>query len=401
MKKLISATLGLQDFVVYGVAILNSQTVARVGRPRRPNCCPRCHSKRISKHSSGKPRRILHTRAAGKIVYLEVKARRYRCCGCGRTFTEALPGIARYQRRTEHASAEILQQARDMSMTAAGKLFGLGYHAVRSCLERLDLGSALRDLAQIPGELRLGIDEHSFRGRDMVVSVTLLHPVRRLICILENDRQRTLMQFLQSLPAGVSARISEVCIDMSRSFSRAVSKTLPHARIVVDKFHLVHDANRRLDQARIIETQNKRAIPKLPLLKANERLSPLQAQTLKYILAKYPRLHGFYWMKEQIRQLYLCESIQTANLFLGRIILNAENGDDPELRIWAQTLKRWRPQILNYMISRTTNAYTEGVHTKVKWLKRTGFGFRNLGVYVRRIILAFLPAVSLIPQHTY
>ena len=106
-------------------------------------------------------------------------------------------------------------------------------------------------------------------------------------------------------------------------------------------------------------------------------------------------------MKEQIRQLYLCDSMQAAHACLDRIILNAENGDDPELMTWAKTLRRWRPQILNYMLSRTTNAYTEGVHTKVKWLKRTGFGFRNLEVYVRCIILAFLPAVSLIPQHTY
>jgi len=98
------------------------------------------------------------------------------------------------------------------------------------------------------------------------------------------------VQLLQSLPADVAARISEVCIDMSLKFSRAVSSTLPHAQIVVDKFHLVHDANRRLDQARLIETQNKRAIPKLPLLKANERLSPLQAETLRYILSRYPRL---------------------------------------------------------------------------------------------------------------
>ena len=157
----------MQDFVVYGFEVLDSQIIARVGRPKRPSCCPRCHSNCISKHSSGKPRRILHTRSAGRIVYLEVGLRRYRSSGCKRTFTEPLPGIVRWQRRTEHACGEILLQARDTSMTAAGRLFGLGYHAVRSCLERLHIGSILRDLAQIPGELRLGIDEHSLAKRDM------------------------------------------------------------------------------------------------------------------------------------------------------------------------------------------------------------------------------------------
>ena len=83
---------------MYGFEVLDSQIIARVGRPKRPSCCPRCHSNHINKHRSGKPRRTLHTGSAGRIVNAEVHLHRYRC-----TFTEPLAGIVRWQPRTEHS----------------------------------------------------------------------------------------------------------------------------------------------------------------------------------------------------------------------------------------------------------------------------------------------------------
>ena len=38
-----------------------------------------------------------------------------------------------------------------------------------------------------------------------------------------------------------------------------------------------------------------------------------------------------------------------------------------------------------------SNGYTEGVHTKIKLLKRISYGFRNREIYVRKMLLAFLP----------
>lgn len=43
----------------------------------------------------------------------------------------------------------------------------------------------------------------------------------------------------------------------------------------------------------------------------------------------------------------------------------------------------------------TTNGYTEGVHTKIKLLKRISYGFKNREVYVRKMFLAFVPLAQL------
>jgi len=44
----------------------------------------------------------------------------------------------------------------------------------------------------------------------------------------------------------------------------------------------------------------------------------------------------------------------------------------------AETIKRWFGEIVGYFESRTTNGIVEGINTKLKLLKRCGFGLRNL-----------------------
>jgi transposase len=63
---------------------------------------------------------------------------------------------------------------------------------------------------------------------------------------------------------------------------------------------------------------------------------------------------------------------------------------------WSRTLKRWSMYILNYFDNRTTNAYTEGIHTKIKMVKRVSFGFRNVDVYVRKVLLSLFPLSTIL-----
>nr|MDA3802333.1 transposase [Patescibacteria group bacterium] len=66
-----------------------------------------------------------------------------------------------------------------------------------------------------------------------------------------------------------------------------------------------------------------------------------------------------------------------------------------------RTLKLNLEEILNYFDNKTTNAFTEGVHTKVKLLKRISFGLRNPQVYVEKLELGFVKPKMLISTHTY
>jgi len=75
--------------------------------------------------------------------------------------------------------------------------------------------------------------------------------------------------------------------------------------------------------------------------------------------------------------------------------------DDIELYLWGKTLIRYKEEILNYFVYRTTNAYTEGLHVRCKLVQRISCGFRNAEVYIRKALLVLLPLSVAITNSYY
>ena len=60
----------------------------------------------------------------------------------------------------------------------------------------------------------------------------------------------------------------------------------------------------------------------------------------------------------------------------------------PELHRLATTLRRWRTEIITSITTSTHNGRTEAANAKIKDIKRSARGFRNLHNYRLRILLA-------------
>lgn len=147
-------------------------------------------------------------------------------------------------------------------------------------------------------EFSLGIDAHSFRGTQLVNTVTDLSSHRPLT-ILPDSRKKTVQSFLMNIPEERKQKVIEVCIDMDQMLLSAVKEKLPEASVVVDHFHVIHDANRRVDEARKIEQDvYKVEIPRKIFLIGKEKLGQKQKQRVESLCQKYPSLKEFYWMKE-------------------------------------------------------------------------------------------------------
>ena len=52
----------------------------------------------------------------------------------------------------------------------------------------------------------------------------------------------------------------------------------------------------------------------------------------------------------------------------------------------ARSLERWKEEILNYFISKSSNGKVEGYNVVVKLLKRISFGMRNTELYAKKIM---------------
>ncbi len=101
-----------------------------------------------------------------------------------------------------------------------------------------------------PGELILGIDEHSFSGRDMVLVITE-HNSKKVVAVLPDTRKETLKKWLNHLPPSVMVRIKGLTIDMTGSYRNAVLEALGTQVVgIVDKYHVIQMANNVVDEVR-------------------------------------------------------------------------------------------------------------------------------------------------------
>lgn len=394
MQKVIAELLGLQSWILYQVKVEEAGIDVYAGRPRKEARCPACQTRTRAVYDRARAwKRKLHTWCNGVPVYLWVRPRRFQCPACGKVFTERFPGIRPWSRRTEQAEAELLGRLAQRSFRGAAREAGTSTSALRRLLlqrvaGQVDLEAAVKDLPA----LVLGIDEHSFRGRDMMITVTCVWPKRRLLAILPHDRLSVLVRFLRELPAPVRQRLQAVCIDLKDAWRQVVERELAGVPVVADPFHVIQDANRRVDEARRVEQAvTRQRLPRWPLLKNEEDLTERQAAQLATIRKQHQNVAHFHWVKEQLRDVYRASNRDEAAAILDRLILNTQAASNVALVQWGRTLRRWRGPILAYHEWRVSNGYTEGVHTKIKLLKRISYGFRNREIYVRKMLLAFLP----------
>lgn len=392
MEDDIRSLLGLQGYRVLSVAREGSDALVAVEPPAEAGC-PRCGVVSARVHArSARVSRLLWAFIDGRRLWLTLQRRRLWCTDCGRPFTPRLPGLAPRARISVAAQVAILAALRELSFAALARSHGVSYGRARRALERLPVPWCEWSLlVGGAGPVSLGIDEHSFRGRDLVISLSCLSS-GQLLAILPDQRQASLRACLRSLPAEVRSRVAGVCIDLKAGYRSVVRDELPAARIVADRFHVIADANRRLDETRRLEgAEAGQPLPRWPLLKGEERLSPRQAERLAELGRRFPTVAEQHWCKERLRELYHSPDRRTAEARWTSLLIAMEASDDPAVWLWARTLQRWRREIMGYFELPITNGFTEGCHTKIKLLKRLSYGYRNVQVYLRKMLLGFLP----------
>lgn len=333
-------------------------------------------------------------------IYLLFRKRRFTCENCRKTFTENISFLPRRSRKSIFVQQEALERLSDSSFSKTKERIGISYGFLTSLLKKVfTLGTINWQEQKVKDVIRLGIDEHH-PGRKNKYLVTIANILTgKPVHILPDDRQSTLVAFFRQLPTTVKDVIEEIAVDMRKSFITAIERELPNTRIVIDYFHVIQDANRRVNEARKIEDDveekvkgnGPRKIPFKLLMRNREDLKGEQDKLVGYYLHFFPAVAIFYSCKEKLRDMYKSQTKEEAKTILNELIKSMETSEYPELWIWAKTLNGRREYILNFFDNLTTNAVTEGLHRKFKLIQRHSYGFRNPEVYARRIMLVCLP----------
>lgn len=371
----------------------------RVRSQRNVFFCLKCGKKTKTVHDQ-KIRNISHGICEDKKVSLLLKVRRFKCRHCRSIFTEPCPSGVSRKRHDEHFADEALKHLSTSNFSETSKKYKVSPTVLISMLKERE------KVAELPkGELVLNVDEHSFSGRDMKITIGEIRN-KKILSVLKDDRQDTLRKYLKSLPDEAKSRIKEVCIDMKPAYLNVLEETSPQSKIVTDRFHVVREMVRQVEELRrIMQNEgrigNKR-INRFLLAKNRENLTPDEQKRLKIIFEKnkkFPALQNAYFVKEKVREIYLSKDKKEAERKFDMLISQLEQVEVGKLREMRDTLKRWRPYILNFFESGTTNAFIEGCHNKIKLIKRMSYGFRNFRNYVLKITLAFAPFLFLNLPH--
>ena len=369
----------------------NESICLHVRSPRNAFFCRRCERK-IKTVYDRKTRRILHGVYDDKKVLLVWKSRRFKCKHCQFVFTEPRPfGISR-KRYDDHFANETVKHLANSNFKETSKKYQVSAPVLINILRERKRAEQLPE-----GELILNVDEHSFSGRDLKITIGEVKH-KKILAVLENDRQTTLRQYFRTWPEEVKSRVKEVCIDMKPSYLTVIEEMLPNAKIVLDRFHVVREMIRQVEEIRKI-MQNKGRIGDLRinrflLAKNREELTLLEQRRLKIIFEKnkkFPALQNAYFVKEKVRDIYRASNKKEAERKFDMLISQLEQFEVGKIKEMRDTLKKWKPYILNFFESRTTNAFIEGCHNKIKLVKRMSYGFRNFNNYVLKITLAFAP----------
>lgn len=404
MSKCISKMLNLQGVLIGKIDVLDDekQIIVHCRSPRTTAICPLCgqNSKKVHQTSI---RKVKHGMLNYRQIVLLLKVRRFQCKKCGKPFTEYFPGISR-DKSSSNLKIQMLDWLRQNSFNFIAKQFNVSSSTLVRYLLKMN-GNIKIDWASA-NITKLGIDEHSFRGKYLIITVTDLSN-KKLLAILKSDNQATLAKFISEIPSKYRDKIDEVCTDLRSSYRPVIERMLPRAILTADRFHVELLARRTLDEIRTIvqdEVRGSRVNLKKLLWLNESQLDEHQKIKLELIFKKYenfPILKQTWIIKEQLVKMYWTHSAEEAEKRFKNIIMLLETCDDScYLSTMRKTLKKWKRPILNYFKYRTTNGFTEGCHTKIKMIKRVSYGFKNIDNYIAKITLAFLPLIWILNYHT-
>ena len=202
---------------------------------------------------------------------------------------------------------------------------------------------------------------------------------------------KALMPFWKSLKAS-GARIEAVAMDMSRAYVSAVTKHLPEADIVFDPFHVIKLMNEQLDDLRreIWRTANKdgrKAIKgtRWILLRGLENLSPEpgkngkapETELLEEALSLNESLYTAYYLKEDLRMLWLMSDLKSAKTWLRDWLKSAEASGIEQMKKMAATIRSHQDGIMAYFTHNITSGPMEGNNNKVRTLMKQTYGLRD------------------------
>lgn len=342
-----------------------------------PSHCPKCGTvANLYKHGK-KQQLFFDLPMHAKRVGIYVNRQRYKCRECNETFFENLPDMDVNRSVTNRLLNWIQEVSLEKKFTSVAEKVGVDEKTVRNIFN--DYVTKLEEQTDFRTPKWLGIDEaHLLKNYRCVITDV---ENKSVIDILRKRNKDVVISYLSKLLD--IDKIELVAMDMWNPYKSAVNTEIPHAKIVIDKFHVVKLANKALEKIRKANHQKVSAKEcrqlmrdRYVLLKRCKDLNDFDDQIkLQAWTDMFPLLGQAYELKEQFFDIYEANSVNEAYELYQNWLSNVPT----ELMIYFENLikavNNWEEGIFNYFNSPITNAYTESLNRLIKTMNHVGRGY--------------------------
>lgn len=297
---------------------------------------------------------------------------------------------------------------REASISAVAKLFGLSWNVTNGIQQRaVRRGLKRRIFEQERGlPKHLGIDETSFQKRHEYVTVICDQDEGHVVHVADDRTIESVDEYLGNFSLEERAEVKTVAMDMCQAYISAVESRIPAAesKICFDKFHLAKYLGEAVDKVRNQEHRSFLPLEFSPL-KGTKYLWLRRAQTLseesmaeldvlKRVAVKTARAWA---LKEHCMAAWRYRSRHWARQELLRWYSWAIRSRLEPVKKVARMVKSHLEGLVNAIHHGVTNARSEGISSRIQWIKFTARGFRNR-VRFRTAIYFHLGGLDMTPE---
>lgn len=373
-KNMPANILNLPAYAVLAVEQNDHDYHVNVEVKQPPTHCPHCNSD----HLVGFGRREQLVRDLpmhGKRVGMYVGTRRMQCRACSKTFSEPLPEVDEKRAMTKRLVDWIGRQAIKRTFASIAEEVGIVESTVRSVFR--DYVSELEQHIRFETPKWMGIDEiHLIRPRGVITNIAN----NTIVELLPNRNKSTVERYFYGLEG--RDRVQYVAMDMWRPYRDAAHAVLPHATIIVDKFHVVRMANDAVESVRKATRENLTAKQRrtlmhdrFVLLKRERDLTDQERLLMEGWTLNYPLLGEAYRLKESFYGIYDSATPDEAHDAFGDWYRSIPHGLHGHFEPLTKAFQNWMPEILTYFQHPITNAYTESLNNLIRVMNRLGRGY--------------------------
>ena len=359
--------------------------VTIVPRSNGQKTCSNCQRVGCPGYDTLKPRQVEFVPMLGMKVYFCFTPRRVNCPWCGPT-VEALPWVNGKSTVSIPLMLMFSFWAKLISYTGVAKQFGATYKQVFEAVEYVvSFGLQNRVLSGITA---IGVDEIQVKLGH--VYMTLVYQIdnhcRRLLWMGEGRTEEVLDSFFDLFSSCLSS-VQYVCSDMWRPYLNVIKSRLPTAVNILDRFHIVQNLNKAMDQVRREETRDLKAKGYEPhltgtrwcFLKNACNLTSKQAERLKETLKYNLKSTKAYLLKEDFQRLWSINQPARATKFIDQWCSRVMYSKIEPMKKFARSMRRHKPLILNYFKAKKqfSSGAVEGMNSFAKLAMRKSFGFKT------------------------